>query len=69
MLLDNIDEKDIYKSHIISLIMKNAKMLGWNIEKENSNVYVLKKKIKNLSKNETTTESLIDTILDINNFY
>jgi hypothetical protein len=73
--IDNIDiydANDTYttniKEQMISMILKNAINLGWNIEQESSKVYILKKKVHLLTKNEISTEDLVDTILDINKF-
>ncbi len=65
---NNINLKEICKNQIISTIMENAQNMGWNVEKKNKKVYVLTKKIDNLTKKEKNTEKLVDMILDIRRF-
>jgi hypothetical protein len=65
---DNINYKKICKSQIISMIMENAENMGWSVEKNKKNVYILRKKIENLTKKEQNTEKLVDMILDIRKF-
>ena len=62
--MDSID-KSLIKTHLISIIMENAKNLGWSVEKQTSKVYVLRKNICNLTKKEKNTSELIDLILDV----
>ena len=62
--MDSID-KSLIKTHLISIIMENAKNLGWSVEKQTSKVYVLRKNICDLTKEEENTKKLIDLILDI----
>lgn len=65
---DNINMKEICKNQIISMIMENATKMGWRVEKKKKNIYVLRKKIDNLTKKEQNTEKLVDMILDIRKF-
>ncbi len=65
---NNINLKEICKNQIISTIMENAQNMGWNVEKKNKKVYVLTKKIDNLTKKEKNTNKLVDMILDIRRF-
>jgi hypothetical protein len=62
--MDSVD-KLMCKTHLISIIMKNAKNLGWSVEKQTSKVYVLRKNICNLTKKEKNTSTLMDLILDV----
>jgi hypothetical protein len=65
---DNINMKEICKNQIISMIMENATEMGWRVEKKKKNVYILRKKIDKLTKQEKNTEKLVDMILDIRKF-
>jgi hypothetical protein len=65
------DEHQIKKEcrkQIISMILKNAMNMGWNVEKNEKNVYTLRKKENQLSKNEKNTSKLVDMFFDINKF-
>jgi hypothetical protein len=66
----NKNIKKMCRKEIISMIINNAKNLGWTVEREknNKNVYILKKKIDKLTKYEKNTDTLIDMIFDIRNF-
>jgi hypothetical protein len=68
---NNNDISNICKNQIISMIVDNARNLGWAVEsKKNSKkkVLILRKKIDKLTKNEKNTEKLVDLICDIRNF-
>ena len=61
------DKKNIHK--IIKMnIIKNSILLGWSVEKKNNDKFVLRKKICNLQNNEKTTDTLLDTLLNIQTF-
>jgi hypothetical protein len=63
----NIHKNDIQK--VIKMnIIKNAISLGWNVENENNNKLILRKKISSLKNNEKTTDALLDTLLNIQAF-
>ena len=65
---DDINFKKLCKTQIISMIIENAANMGWGVEREKKNVYVLRKKIDKLTKKEQNTEKLVDMILDIRKF-
>lgn len=53
------------KDSMMNKIINNASVHGWRIEKQHSNIYVLKKRICDLLDNEKNTENLIDSIFNI----
>ena len=63
--LPRLFDNSLIKTHLISLIMQNAKNLGWTVEQQTGKVYVLRKNIFNLTKKEKNTSQLIDLILDV----
>lgn len=67
--LDDIEYRQLYKSNLISMIMRNAKNRGWSVEKKTNKTYILRKKISKLTKKEQNSEKLVDLILDARNFY
>lgn len=58
-------DKNISKNMIKMGILKNAKFLGWNVEKQSDTNYVLRKKVCNLSNDEKTTNSLLDKLFNV----
>lgn len=55
-----------FSKNIIKMgILKNAKFLGWAVEKQNDGSYVLRKKVCNLSNDEKTTDSILDTLFNV----
>ena len=67
---DDINFKKECKKQIISMIIKNASNMGWNVEKnkKKKNVYILRKNENELTKKEQNTSKLIDMFFDIRNF-
>ena len=63
-LSKNNDAQNIIKMNIL----KNAVFLGWSVEKQNDNNFVLRKKICNLKTNEKNTDTLLDTLFDVRSF-
>jgi hypothetical protein len=65
---ENIDENDDIQNIIKMNIIKNAIFLGWTVEKQNDNNFILRKKICNLKKNEKNTDTLLDTLFNVQSF-